>query len=121
MRDLVLGVDCSTTAAKVVAWDRGGKARVEGRASFEEIRPQPGYSEQRANAVADPLEQLLRRRGTGRGRRRRRRDGKEVTRCPPSEHHESGRAPEVKRRSTIREPLGGRGHSSSPEQQIEPS
>jgi sugar (pentulose or hexulose) kinase len=50
MPDL-LGIDCSTTAAKAVAWDRGGKARVEGRASFEEVRTQPGYSEQRASRI----------------------------------------------------------------------
>jgi sugar (pentulose or hexulose) kinase len=54
------------------------EGRVEGRAGFEEIRPQPGYSAQRAegwwqataNAVADPLEQLLLRRaqaGAGAG------------------------------------------------------
>jgi xylulokinase len=73
MPDLLLGIDCSTTAAKAVAWDRGGKARIEGRASFEEVRPQPGHSEQRASRI--------------------------------------GPSPRVKRRSTIREPLGGRGHS----------
>ena len=31
--DLVLGVDCSTTACKVVAWDRAGKAVAEGGAA----------------------------------------------------------------------------------------
>jgi len=34
MADLVLGVDCSTTASKVVAWDRDGKAVAEGRADL---------------------------------------------------------------------------------------
>ena len=48
MADLVLGVDCSTTACKVVAWDRAGKAVAEGRADLEEIHPQPLYSEQKA-------------------------------------------------------------------------
>jgi xylulokinase len=48
MRDLVLGIDCSTTVAKAVAWDRGGKAVGAGRAALQEIRPRPGYSEQRA-------------------------------------------------------------------------
>jgi sugar (pentulose or hexulose) kinase len=48
MKDLVLGIDCSTTASKVVAWDGEGKALGEGRAPLEEIRPGPRYSEQRA-------------------------------------------------------------------------
>lgn len=48
MADLVLGVDCSTTACKVVAWDRAGKAVAEGRADLEEIHPQPLFSEQKA-------------------------------------------------------------------------
>lgn len=48
MADLVLGVDCSTTASKVLAWDRNGKAVAEGRADLEEIHPRPLYSEQRA-------------------------------------------------------------------------
>src|SRR3954451_14017974 len=48
MADLVLGVDCSTTASKVVAWDREGKAVGQGRADLEEIHPQPLFSEQKA-------------------------------------------------------------------------
>jgi hypothetical protein len=31
MGDLALGIDCSSTASKVVAWDRSGKAVGEGR------------------------------------------------------------------------------------------
>src|SRR3977135_3061172 len=50
MSDLVLGVDCSTTASKVIAWNRHGKALGEGRASLPEIRPLPLYSEQAAEA-----------------------------------------------------------------------
>jgi len=46
MGDVVLGVDCSTTASKVIAWDRDGKAIAEGRAPLEEIRPKPTESEQ---------------------------------------------------------------------------
>jgi xylulokinase len=53
MKDLVLGIDCSTTASKVVAWDREGKAAGEGRAPLEEIRPGPQYSEQRAEGWLD--------------------------------------------------------------------
>lgn len=48
MKDLVLGIDCSTTAAKVVAWDREGRPVGEGRAALEEIRPRPLHSEQHA-------------------------------------------------------------------------
>jgi xylulokinase len=53
MKDLVLGIDCSTTASKVVAWDREGKPVGEGRADLEEIRPGPQYSEQRADGWLD--------------------------------------------------------------------
>jgi xylulokinase len=47
MGDLALGIDCSTTAAKVVAWDRSGKAAGEGRAPIEQLRLRPLHSEQR--------------------------------------------------------------------------
>jgi len=46
MSDLVLGVDCSTTASKVLAWDREGTMAGEGRAPLTEIRPSAAYSEQ---------------------------------------------------------------------------
>jgi sugar (pentulose or hexulose) kinase len=49
VRDLVLGIDCSTTGVKAVAWDRVGRAAGEGRASFEQLHPAPLYSEQRAD------------------------------------------------------------------------
>jgi sugar (pentulose or hexulose) kinase len=48
MVDLAVGIDCSSTAAKVVAWDRGGKAAGEGRAPLDQLRPRPLHSEQRA-------------------------------------------------------------------------
>ncbi len=48
MGDLALGIDCSSTAAKVVAWDRSGKAAGEGRAPLEQLRLRPLHSEQRA-------------------------------------------------------------------------
>jgi sugar (pentulose or hexulose) kinase len=63
MSDLVLGVDCSTTASKVLAWDRNGTAVGEGRAALEEIRPRPLYSEQAAegwwDATAEALSNLM--------------------------------------------------------------
>jgi sugar (pentulose or hexulose) kinase len=48
MVDLAVGIDCSTTATKVVAWDRSGKAAGEGRAPLEQLRLRPLRSEQRA-------------------------------------------------------------------------
>jgi xylulokinase len=64
MPDLLLGIDCSITAAKAMAWDGSGKVRAEGRASLEEIRPRPGYSEQRAEdwwqATANAVAELMR-------------------------------------------------------------
>ena len=45
-RDLVIGLDCSTTAAKAVAWDLGGRALAEGRATFPRSSPHPGWGEQ---------------------------------------------------------------------------
>jgi xylulokinase len=45
-RDLVIGIDSSTTAAKAVVWDATGRAVAEGRATFELSSPQPGYGEQ---------------------------------------------------------------------------
>lgn len=47
-RDLVIGVDCSTTAAKAVVWNTAGHAVAEGRASFELRSTQPGWGEQNA-------------------------------------------------------------------------
>jgi xylulokinase len=47
-RDLVIGIDTSTTAAKAVVWDQNGRAVAEGRATFELSSPQPGWGEQNA-------------------------------------------------------------------------
>ena len=46
--DLVLGIDCSTTASKAVAWDRDGVPVVEGRAPLDLQSPKPGWGEQDA-------------------------------------------------------------------------
>ncbi len=48
-KDLVIGVDSSTTACKAIAWDRAGKAVAEARASFDLISPQPNWYEQNAD------------------------------------------------------------------------
>lgn len=45
-REVVLGIDCSTTAAKAVAWDRTGHPVAEGRAPLELLCPHPGWGEQ---------------------------------------------------------------------------
>ena len=60
MTDVVLGVDCSTTASKVLAWDRQGRAVGEGRAPLTEIRPSAAYSEQVAEGWWDATSQALR-------------------------------------------------------------
>jgi xylulokinase len=46
--DLVLAIDCSTTASKAVVWDRDGIPVAEGRAPLELQTPQPGWGEQDA-------------------------------------------------------------------------
>lgn len=60
MGDLVLGVDCSTTASKAIAWDRTGEAAGEGRASLTEIRPSAAVSEQEADGWWEATAQALR-------------------------------------------------------------
>lgn len=46
MGDLVLAVDCSTTAAKAVVWNMEGHAISIGRAGFSHSAPHPGWGEQ---------------------------------------------------------------------------
>lgn len=46
--DLVLGIDCSTTASKAVAWDATGEPVAEARHSLELLSPKPGWGEQSA-------------------------------------------------------------------------
>ena len=45
--DVVLAIDCSTTASKAVAWDRTGAAVAEGRSPLSLRSPFPGWGEQR--------------------------------------------------------------------------
>ncbi len=49
-RDLVVGVDCSTTASKAVVWDAEGRALAEGRAPLTVQTPRPGWHEQAAES-----------------------------------------------------------------------
>jgi xylulokinase len=46
--DLVIGVDCSTTACKAVVWDRTGKAVATGRRSYGLDHVRSGWVEQNA-------------------------------------------------------------------------
>ena len=46
--DLVLGIDCSTTASKAVAWDESGNVVAEGRVAIALLAPQTGWGEQDA-------------------------------------------------------------------------
>jgi xylulokinase len=46
--DLVIGVDCSTTAAKAVVWDRHGKAIATGRRAYGLSHVRSGWVEQNA-------------------------------------------------------------------------
>jgi xylulokinase len=47
-RDLVIGLDSSTTATKAIAWDQTGRAHGEGRAQIALSNPQAGWFEQEA-------------------------------------------------------------------------
>jgi sugar (pentulose or hexulose) kinase len=49
VKDLVLGLDCSTTAAKAIVWDAHGRAQAEGRAPIALQCPRPGWYEQDAD------------------------------------------------------------------------
>lgn len=46
--DYVIGVDCSTTAAKAVVWNAQGDALSQDRRTFELSQPRPGWGEQNA-------------------------------------------------------------------------
>jgi xylulokinase len=47
--DLVVGVDCSTHAAKAVAFNLKGQMQCEARCAFPLLTPRPGYYEQSAH------------------------------------------------------------------------
>ncbi|MFD5276999.1 FGGY-family carbohydrate kinase [Pseudarthrobacter sp. NPDC058362] len=46
--DYVIGVDCSTTAAKAVVWNARGEALSQARCAFGLSQPRPGWGEQNA-------------------------------------------------------------------------
>lgn len=61
-RDLVIGIDSSTSATKAIAWDAHGRAVADGRISISMNNPLPGYFEQDPadwwRSTADALRQL---------------------------------------------------------------
>lgn len=61
-KDLVIGIDSSTTATKAIAFDKSGKAVAEGRATLPLYNPHPGFFEQDArdwwSSTAEALRQL---------------------------------------------------------------
>ena len=46
--DLIVGVDCSTTAAKAVVWDAHGRPVSSARITYDLSQPRPGWGEQNA-------------------------------------------------------------------------
>ncbi len=48
--DLVVSVDCSTSASKAIVWDCNGNIISEGRASLPMLRPRPTWHEQPAES-----------------------------------------------------------------------
>ena len=63
-RNLVIGIDSSTTATKAIAFDRNGHTIAEGRAGVPLSNPKPGWFEQEVGdwtgAVTKALQQLTR-------------------------------------------------------------
>jgi xylulokinase len=63
---LVIGIDCSTTACKTIAWDRRGQQVAQGRAAFPLLQPAPNWYEQDASgwwhgahgAISETLDQI---------------------------------------------------------------
>lgn len=68
--DLVIGIDCSTTAAKAVVWDRTGRAVALGRRSYGLSHVRSGWVEQHApdwwDAVSGALAEAVEKVGASR-------------------------------------------------------
>ncbi len=69
-RDLVIGLDCSTTSAKAIAFDRKGNVAARAREAIPLSSPQPHYYEQDPNdwwsSVQKALRSITRQIGAGR-------------------------------------------------------
>jgi sugar (pentulose or hexulose) kinase len=59
-RDLVIGLDCSTTASKAIVWDADGTALGEGRCPLPLLAPRAGWHEQSAESWWEATCQALR-------------------------------------------------------------
>ncbi len=59
-RDLVIGVDCSTTASKAIVWNKDGSAVAEGRCAIPLLMPRPAWHEQEAELWWTATAQALR-------------------------------------------------------------
>ncbi len=59
-KDLVIGIDCSTTASKAIVWDMQGAAVAEGRCTIPLLMPQPAWHEQPAESWWTATAQALR-------------------------------------------------------------
>ncbi|HVO70725.1 MAG TPA: FGGY-family carbohydrate kinase [Aggregatilineaceae bacterium] len=59
-KDLIIGIDSSTTACKAIAWDRTGHPISESRVDLELLSPQPNWYEQHAEDWWDTLVAVLR-------------------------------------------------------------
>jgi xylulokinase len=59
-KDLVMGIDCSTTASKVLVWDAQGNAVAEGRGTIPLRMPRPTWHEQPADSWWTATVQALR-------------------------------------------------------------
>ncbi len=59
-RDLVIGLDCSTTACKAIAWDRQGKPAASSRHPLPMLKPQPTWHEQPVESWWEGTQQVLR-------------------------------------------------------------
>jgi xylulokinase len=59
-RDLVIGLDCSTTACKAMVWDAEGGVQGDGRRPLPMLTPRAGWHEQPADAWWEATCQALR-------------------------------------------------------------
>ena len=62
-KDYIIGVDCSTTAAKAIVWDKEGNPIAEGRKVMQLLTPKPEWGEQRCeewwSATAEAIKKAL--------------------------------------------------------------
>ncbi len=58
-RDLVIGIDSSTTSCKAIIWDMRGTALAVGRASLPMLKPQPAWHEQPAESWWEAAQHAL--------------------------------------------------------------